>query len=142
MDSETARFVARRGYDASLISPAADNHGEATEFWAREQFDGDKESVHIDMKDSAIRGQTVGRIVLGTKLSQLGHWRYGLNYSVAGEYPSARVLLEADARVVIRGGGRGKQDDACLWAPGFLGLANQSLADPGALMRNANSQIG
>ena len=51
MNAETARLVAGGGNDAALVALPADDHRLAAQLRAREQFDGDEERVHIDVKD-------------------------------------------------------------------------------------------
>src|SRR5260370_6252423 len=70
-----ACFVAGRGNYAALIGLPADDHGLAAQFWAVEQFHGDKARVYIDVQDrrDARRRGLVKRTVLGTEASQFRH---------------------------------------------------------------------
>ena len=53
MNAETARFVTRRGDDAALVALPPDDHGQAAQFGARQQFNGNKKRVHVDVKNGS-----------------------------------------------------------------------------------------
>src|SRR5271166_378280 len=55
MYSELARLVRRRRYHAALVGPPADDYRLSLQRWIEQLLHRDKEGVHINMKDGALR---------------------------------------------------------------------------------------
>ncbi len=75
VDAEFAGFIASGGDNAALVGAAADDHGLAAEVGAREEFDGDKECVHVHVEDGGLEGGFggVGSVVFGAEACQIWH---------------------------------------------------------------------
>src|SRR4029077_11973009 len=75
VNAEAPRFIACRGHDSTLVALAAYHDGQAAEFWTRQQLDGNKERVHINVQNRSAgisRGAMRG-IALSSELGQFRH---------------------------------------------------------------------
>lgn len=96
MNAEFASFVAGGSDYAALILLATDDNGKAAEVGTLEEFDGDEECIHVDVKDGDVfaRGGRRGtgeqrrtrRFVFRAILSELGH---------------AETVVRNDTRILI-----------------------------------------
>ncbi len=75
MNTEFPRFVTRCRDNSTLVSLPANYNGQASEFRARQQFDGHKKRVHIDVENGSegIGGRDRWGIMFCAELSQLRH---------------------------------------------------------------------
>jgi len=78
------RFVTRCRNHAALVALAAYDDGQATQFRPRQQLNGNKKRVHINVQNRSgrIRGNLQRGVVLGAKLGQLRHAFLCSNYTM------------------------------------------------------------
>jgi hypothetical protein len=105
VDTEFAGFVAGGGDDAALVGASADDNGLAAEVGALEEFDGNEESVHVDVEDGGVGGsfRRIGGVVLGSEACEV---RHGISVRLQSGGGNERVgvgLQDLDMRVWSRG---------------------------------------